>query len=78
MVDEKDVTDEEVSRVMGALGRRGGPKGGRARQAQLSLSQRRSLTRKAGRASWAGLTKAERSARAKRAAATRAEKKKGT
>ncbi len=35
-----------------ALGRRGGPKGGKARMAQLTTEQRRALARKAARARW--------------------------
>jgi hypothetical protein len=51
---EKDApiepTKEQISAVMAALGRRGGPKGGPARAEALSPRRRKSIARKAARA----------------------------
>lgn len=47
-------TPDEVSRVMAALGRRGGKKGGPARKAALSKEQRRQIASKAAKARWKG------------------------
>lgn len=46
-------TAKTISEVMAELGRRGGPKGGRARAAKLSATQRKAIARKAARTRWA-------------------------
>jgi hypothetical protein len=43
---------EEISRVMAALGRIGGPKGGRARAAKLSGKRRSDIAKRAAMARW--------------------------
>lgn len=43
---------DQISAVMAALGRRGGPKGGAARAAKLSPRKRKSIARKAAAARW--------------------------
>ena len=45
-------TPEEVRRVMSALGKIGGPKGGRARAEKLSTKQRTQIARRAALARW--------------------------
>lgn len=47
------VTEAEVSRVMAAMGRKGGLKGGRRRMALLTDEQRSDLASKAAHAMWA-------------------------
>jgi hypothetical protein len=46
------VTDDEVSRVMAALGRKGGRIGGANRAKALTPAQRRDIALKAARARW--------------------------
>jgi hypothetical protein len=46
------VTDDEVSRVMAALGRKGGKIGGRARAVSLTPERRRAIALKAARSRW--------------------------
>lgn len=46
------VTDDEVSRVMAALGRKGGKIGGKARAKSLTPERRRAIALKAARARW--------------------------
>lgn len=48
-----DPTAEEVRRVMSAMGKRGGPKGGAARAEVLSPSRRREIAKKAAQSRWA-------------------------
>jgi hypothetical protein len=50
-------TESEISRVMAALGRKGGKIGGAARAANLTPARRRSIALKAARARWDGNTK---------------------
>jgi len=45
-------TKEQISTVMAALGRRGGPKGGPARARALSPRKRRAIAKKAAAARW--------------------------
>jgi hypothetical protein len=45
-------SDDEVHRVMAALGRRGGKIGGKARAASMSPERRRAIALKAARARW--------------------------
>jgi hypothetical protein len=45
-------TPDEISRVMSALGRIGGPKGGRARAEKLSASKRSAIAKRAALARW--------------------------
>jgi hypothetical protein len=45
-------TADELRRVMSALGKRGGPKGGKARAAHLTKAQRVKIARKAAKARW--------------------------
>jgi len=45
-------TPDEVRRVMSALGRRGGPKGGAARAEVLSPARRKEIAKKAAAARW--------------------------
>jgi hypothetical protein len=42
-------SDAEISRVMGALGRRGGQVGGRARADSLTVARRKEIAQKAAR-----------------------------
>jgi hypothetical protein len=46
------VTQDEVSRVMAALGRKGGKIGGRKRADSLTKARRREIALKAARARW--------------------------
>jgi hypothetical protein len=46
------VTKDEVSRVMAALGRKGGQIGGKARAANLTPERRRAIALKAARSRW--------------------------
>jgi hypothetical protein len=46
-------TAEQISAVMAALGRRGGPKGGPARAKALSPARRKAIAKKAAAARWA-------------------------
>lgn len=43
---------DEISRVMKAMGRRGGLKGGKARAESLSKTRRAAIARKAAKARW--------------------------
>jgi hypothetical protein len=45
-------TPDEIRRVMSALGRRGGPKGGKARAQSLSQDRRKEIAKKAAAARW--------------------------
>ena len=45
-------TTDEISRVMSALGKIGGPKGGRARAEKLSKKRKIEIARKAALARW--------------------------
>ena len=45
-------TDEEIRRVMSALGKRGGPKGGAARAKSLTKQERRAIAIKGAEARW--------------------------
>jgi hypothetical protein len=46
------VTNDEVSRVMAALGRKGGKIGGKARAANLTPERRKAIALKAARSRW--------------------------
>ena len=46
-------TASEISRVMSALGKIGGPKGGKARADSLSKARRREIASDAAKARWA-------------------------
>ena len=45
-------TDEEISRVMSMLGKKGGPKGGQARADSLSKKRRVEIAKKAAKKRW--------------------------
>jgi hypothetical protein len=45
-------TQDELRRVMSALGKVGGPRGGKARAKALSPSRRAQIARKAAKARW--------------------------
>jgi hypothetical protein len=47
-----DVTQDDISRVMSALGRRGGRKGGKRRLETMTQEQRSDIAFKAARARW--------------------------
>ena len=49
---QDDPTDDELRRVMSALGKKGGPKGGKARAESLSKAKRTSIARRAALARW--------------------------
>lgn len=50
--DNTAVTDSEISRVMAALGRKGGKVGGRKRAESLTPKKRSEIALKAARARW--------------------------
>lgn len=50
-------TTEEIRRVMSALGKIGGPKGGAARNEALSKRRRKEIASKAARTRWAAVKK---------------------
>jgi hypothetical protein len=50
---DEEPTDAEVSKVMAALGRRGGKIGGKRRLVTMTPAQRSAVARKAARAKWA-------------------------
>ncbi len=54
-IEDKAPTRDEISRVMSALGKIGGPKGGRARAEKLSSRQREKIARKAALSRWGKL-----------------------
>lgn len=60
-----------VSEAAAMLGRLGGLKGGRARAETLTTARRKEIAELGAKASNEGMTKAQRTARAKKAAATR-------
>jgi len=45
-------TDEDIRRVMSALGKKGGPKGGKARADTLSAKKRHDIAKKAALSRW--------------------------
>jgi hypothetical protein len=47
-----DPSDAEISRVMAALGRRGGKVGGRARADSMTAARRKEIAQKAARSRW--------------------------
>ena len=47
-----DPSDAEISRVMAALGRRGGKIGGRARADSMTAARRHEIAQKAARSRW--------------------------
>lgn len=49
---DREISPEQVSAVMAAMGRRGGRKGGLARAAALTPEQRSTIARRAARARW--------------------------
>jgi len=51
-VEDKVPTPDEISRVMSALGKIGGPKGGKARAESLSSKQRSRIARNAALSRW--------------------------
>ncbi len=51
-VEDKTPTPDEISRVMSALGKIGGPKGGKARAESLSSKQRSRIARNAALSRW--------------------------
>jgi len=51
-IEDKAPTFEEISRVMSALGKIGGPKGGKARATSLSKRRRVQIAKDAARARW--------------------------
>ena len=50
--DARPPTDDELRRVMSALGKKGGPKGGKARAEALSKKRRSEIAAKAAKARW--------------------------
>ena len=50
-------TDEEISRVMSLLGKKGGKKGGKARAKALSDYERHAIAKKAAKSRWKNHTK---------------------
>jgi DNA-binding MarR family transcriptional regulator len=60
--------DEALRRHLSKLGKKGGPKGGRARMASLTPEQRKELAQKAAAARWAASAKVRSAAKKKRAA----------
>ncbi|HTS77511.1 MAG TPA: hypothetical protein VMG40_14965 [Bryobacteraceae bacterium] len=53
------VSDDEVSRVMAALGRRGGKIGGKVRAERLDPEQRRKIARDAAKKRWSAAKNAK-------------------
>jgi hypothetical protein len=51
-VDAPEVTQDDISRVMAAMGKRGGLKGGPARARALSAARRTAIARRAAAARW--------------------------
>jgi hypothetical protein len=51
---DSDPTADELRRVMSALGKRGGPKGGKARALKLSGEERSAIAKRAAIARWSG------------------------
>ena len=51
--------DEILSKHLSELGKKGGPKGGRARMKSLTPIQRKNLAKKAAAARWKGHKKAK-------------------
>ena len=49
---KKRLTDAEISRVAAAMGRIGGPKGGRARAEKLTAEERSDIARRAAEKRW--------------------------
>lgn len=45
-------SDDEISRVMSMLGKKGGKKGGKARAAKLSPTKRAEIAKKAAKTRW--------------------------
>ena len=54
-VQDKAPTSEEIRRVMSALGKIGGPKGGKARADSLSKKRKVQIAKKAALARWSKL-----------------------
>lgn len=52
-------TDEEIRRVMSMLGKKGGPKGGKARATKLSPTKRAEIAKKAAKTRWKHKTSKE-------------------
>ena len=50
--DKADVSDAEISRVMAAMGRKGGQKGGKRRLETMTPEQRSQIALKAAKARW--------------------------
>lgn len=48
-------TEDEIRRVMSELGKRGGPKGGKARAKKLSRTRRTEIAKRAALARWSKL-----------------------
>jgi hypothetical protein len=57
VLDDAPPTLDEVRRVMSALGKLGGPKGGKARAAKLSGKRRSAIAKRAAIARWSAGTK---------------------
>ena len=53
----QEATQEEISRVMSALGRRGGKKGGKRRLETMTQKERSDIAFKAARARWDKVSK---------------------
>jgi len=53
-----DVTQDDIRRVMSALGKRGGQKGGKARMQKMTQKQRSDIAFKAAQARWTKVEKA--------------------
>jgi hypothetical protein len=51
-VEDKEPTPDEISRVMSALGKIGGPRGGKARASSLSKRRRVQIAKDAAKARW--------------------------
>lgn len=52
-VDESPDSNPSISRYLATIGRKGGIKGGKARAAALTKSERRAIAKKAAEARWA-------------------------
>jgi hypothetical protein len=49
---EEEPSKDDISRIMSAMGRRGGLKGGKARARMLTPKQRKEIAKKAAEARW--------------------------
>jgi len=52
VIEPSPVTESDISRVMAAMGRRGGQIGGKRRLETMTADQRREIAKKAARSRW--------------------------